>query len=68
MRKRVILKHGFYWPQYKFIGLMWRYYEEAEDPFRLAKPVGFASMLDAINYCGGGYNQDTKEEVVWQGN
>lgn len=64
MRKRVIFKHSRYWPQYKFAGLVWRYYTEQEDPYRQPEPISFVSMLDAINYCSGSHN--STEEVVWQ--
>lgn len=67
MKKRVIFKHGRYWPQYKFAGLLWRYCAEQADPYRQPEPVGFDAMLDAINFFNTSQNCD-REEVVWKGN
>ncbi len=67
MKKRVILENGRYWPQYKFVGLKWRYYTEQGDPYRQPEPVSFDDMHAAINYCSAcGINNEPKQ-VVWNG-
>jgi hypothetical protein len=68
MRKRVILKNGRYWPQYKFVGLLWCYYrEEGDDPYRQPEAVSFHSLEDALKYISSYHNNSTAEQVVWEG-
>lgn len=65
MKVRVIEKHGKFYPQYKFAGIVWRYCTEQSDPYRQPEIVAFDDVTKAIDYFSKVNNRD-KEKVVWQ--